>query len=91
MTPERLDMARNSLASYWDLLNSHDWYYCFSDDGGVYNAGRRAHAVMDELANTSQEHRALFIAFSDHMFTGRPWGNEKQPKPERPENWVKRF
>lgn len=73
-----------SLSEFYDALSGFDWYYDFSDDYSVYNSGRRREAELSKLAKQSSEHQALFDAWSKHMFTGKAWGNERAPKPERP-------
>ena len=74
-----------TLKDYYDMLERHDWYYHYSDDGRVYEQGQRAHASLLSIANASAEHKALFEAYSNHMFTGDPWKTERAPKPARPE------
>ncbi len=71
------------LTEFWDNLNSHDWYYAFSDDGRVWRAGDAAEKRLEEIAKESPKHRELLEAFSNHHFSGEPWNTPKAPKPER--------
>lgn len=73
-----------TLQEYYDQLASHDWYYHFSDDGRVYNAGYQEQNALKEIAKKSPEFQALYDAWHNYMFTGEPWGNERAPYPERP-------
>lgn len=73
-----------SLSDYWDMLDKHDWYYEFSDDNRVWQAGRQSETSILELSKTSQEYSNLANAFYGHMFSGKAYGNEQQPKPARP-------
>lgn len=69
---------------YWDELNQHDWYYHYSDDGKVYNRGKSNEQRLDGHSLESDEHKAIFKAFSEHHFSGSAFGTDKAPKPERP-------
>lgn len=74
-----------TLADLWDQLNRHDWYYTFSDDHGVWLRGEAERNRLNGLAASIEGGKELMGSFSEHYFTGEPWGNEKQPKPPRPE------
>jgi hypothetical protein len=76
--------AQVSLLEFYEMLERHDWYYPFSDDGRVYNNGKRAEDTLHKIASQSSEHKELFDAFEKHFFTGEPWNNERAPKPEKP-------
>jgi len=72
-----------TLLEFYDALNSHDWYFEFSDDHRIWRAGR---ASLDRLqlgAGESNAHQRLFDAFANHYFSGKPWGTPKAPFPER--------
>lgn len=71
-----------SLKEYYILLNAHDWYYAFSDDTRVYNAGVSSLRALKKLMDQSPEHAELFNAFQAHHFTGPGFGNPRQPKPD---------
>lgn len=73
-----------SLAEYWDMLNAHDWYYGFSDDRAVYAKGYANLKNIVEISLSSDLHQILYIKFERHMFTGKGFGNEQQPKPPKP-------
>lgn len=73
------------LPEFWDELEKHDWFFEMSDCHYTYNKGKESYYKLQILAAESEEHMKLFSDFSKHMFTGKPWGTEKQPKPERPE------
>lgn len=74
-----------TLADFYDMLERADWYYAFSDDGGVFRAGEAHFAKLNTMADQSPAHRALFDGFKKHFFTGRAWNNERAPKPHRPD------
>jgi hypothetical protein len=73
-----------SPAAFWDELNRADWYYNYSDDHRVWQSGSDAFAKLEAKAKKSPELQALYDGFKAHHFSGKPWGNEQAPKPERP-------
>jgi hypothetical protein len=78
--------VESALATFWDQLERHDWYYEMSDDHSVWKRGHAAHDRLLEMAKTIEGGADLFKAFSAHYYTGAPWGNVQQPKPARPTN-----
>lgn len=75
----------DDLNDYWDMLNTHDWYWRFSDDNRWYNAGNFQENKLRAIAEKSLAHKVMFERFSNHYWTGKPWNTEQTPKPERPE------
>ena len=73
------------LAEFWEKLDQHDWYYQMSDDGRVYRAGAQAENLLLNEARTSLFKMALYNAFHLNHFSGKTWGTEKAPKPQKPE------
>lgn len=71
-------------AEYWDKLNAHDWYYDFSDDHRVWERGTKQEDDLRALANSVEDGKELYEAFHKYMFSGKSWGTERFPKPERP-------
>lgn len=73
-----------SLLEFYDALDRFDWYYDFSDDGRVWRAGEAGHKRLKAIvAEGGDKYEALYNGFVDHYFSGKPWGTEKSPKPER--------
>lgn len=81
---EFLERRGPSLAEFYDVLERHDWYYYFSDDMSVHNKGELAQKNVEAMAKLSVEHGTLFDAFNAHVFSGKPWGTERAPKPIKP-------
>ena len=77
-------MANTTLREYYGILNSHDWYYSFSDDYTVYRKGRDAQIKIEGMAEQSEEHKKLYSGFKNHYFSGPAWGSDKAPLPEVP-------
>ena len=71
-------------AEYWDKLAAHDWYYAFSDDHRVWLRGTKQEDDLRALANSVEGGKELYEAFHKYMFSGKSWGTERFPKPERP-------
>ncbi len=57
-------------AEYLTMLESHDWYYSYSDDATVSRAGRASYAELTAIAVSSEAMTALFRAFCDHIHQG---------------------
>ena len=74
-----------TLQELWDELERHDWYFAMSDDHSVYCAGAANYSRLNEEGRHSRPHANLMKAFQDHKFSGKPWGTEQTPKPERTE------
>lgn len=72
------------LKDYYNELENHDWFYEYSDDQGVWERGRDSLKNIQTLSKNSDEHQKLYDGFCKHHFSGKPWGIEKQPKPEIP-------
>jgi hypothetical protein len=50
MSTELLSSFDDALKQYKTDLSNHDWYYCHSDDGVVYSAGRNNGERLYKLA-----------------------------------------
>jgi len=75
-----------TLNKFYDLLETHDWYYGYSDDHRVYSAGNAKGRELQGIAEAlGQSAKDLYSAFSGHYFSGAAFGTPKQPKPERPQ------
>lgn len=74
-----------SLKAYYEMLDHHDWYYSYSDDGGVYRRGSKNEDIIKDYSHTSPEHYKLYSDFCAHYFNGPAWSTVQPPKPEMPE------
>jgi hypothetical protein len=74
-----------TLREYYKQLEQHDWYYEWSDDFRVWQRGRDDKTRLEEISKLSSKHESLFIEYTRHKFSGKPWGTEKSPKPDLPE------
>lgn len=77
-------MSQEELRTFWDKCDRHDWHFPFSDDRRVYAAELKAHEALKTEARTDADKQDIFDAFRLHVSTGKPYGTEQQPKPERP-------
>jgi hypothetical protein len=73
------------LQAFYDRLERHDWFYHYSDDNKVYNAGREADSKLKEYAREKgSDFKNLMTDYQNYLFSGSLYGTEKKPKPERP-------
>ena len=70
---------------FYDLLTKHDWFYCWSDDNRVFQAGEAARKNLEAIAAGDQVKLNLLLEYGNHVFSGKPWGTVQAPKPARPE------
>jgi hypothetical protein len=73
-----------TLSEFYDALTSHDWYYMYSDDGRIYRRGSDCEKELRAISTESDQHRHLFEAYRNHVFSGRTFGTEPAPRPDRP-------
>lgn len=62
-----------TLKEFDKMLSHHDWYFAFSDDGGVYRSGQRSADALVAISRESEDHAKLFKAWRDLHFTGPNW------------------
>lgn len=67
------------------MLETHDWYYYFSDDARVNRIGERADKDLELLSYLSKDHRAIYAQYKNHMFSGVVFGKPQVAKPRIPE------
>lgn len=53
---------------YWTACRVHDWTYMYSDDPGVYRAGREDRERLEKMARHNPELEKIFIAWHEHHF-----------------------
>ena len=66
---------------FYDLLEKHDWFYCWSDDHRVYTAGEASRKNLEMVARGDQVKLNLLREYSAHMFSGKAWKTVQAPKP----------
>lgn len=77
-------METVTLKEYYQMLDKHDWYFDWSDDGRVWEKGRANNSRLAAISTQSPKHKELWEGFKKHKFTGKPWNTEQAPKPEEP-------
>lgn len=73
-------MPQISLQEFYDLLQAHDWWYEYSDDGAVWRRGRANQTKLNRIADENDANRALYNEWYTYMITN----NGKGTKPQRP-------
>jgi hypothetical protein len=69
-----------SLASFYRMLEAHDWFHMMSDDASVNREGELERSKLDVIAKQSGEHATLLKLFLDYK-----WDHSKKtPKPVGP-------
>lgn len=69
---------------FYDRCEKFDWFYAMSDDGRVYNAGKREHQELLALTETDPALAAIYGFWYAYMFSGPAFETERGPRPERP-------
>jgi len=62
---------------FYRMLENHDWYHQFSDDGRAFLSGEREESRLKSIAAGSPERKALFDSYHHYVWKG---GN----KPAKP-------
>lgn len=76
-----------TLATFYDQLEKHDWYYAWSDDGRVYSVGEQENQRLQTLAlYGGLAYEQLLRDYHAYMFTGPSFraGEARASKPARP-------
>lgn len=74
-----------TLAQFHERLAKFDWYFGYSDETRVVNAGEAALAALKASANNAgPQYQWLLKGFMDSKFSGAPWGTEKIQLPPAP-------
>jgi len=75
-----------NISAFYDLLESHDWYFSFAEDSGDYQSGLRDLVVLDYQARRGGDlFMSLMNEYRSYMFSGDRWSTAQLPKPGRPE------
>ncbi len=61
-------LGKISLYEYYEILDGHDWHYEMSDDGRVYQEGKRSKDRIDSIRKQSPGHEKLCDEFKVWMF-----------------------
>jgi len=60
MGRKKLIVEGTSLADYQSMLDSHDWYYNYSDDPGVWKRGFDRQRELERISKESPEHEKMW-------------------------------
>lgn len=67
--------------AFFNECKKHDWFYNYSDDSRVWNAGRVDKDRLLAIASNKPELKSIWEAWAEHMFSGKDFGKEPKPKP----------
>ena len=62
----------NHLIEYFFALEAHDWTYVYSSDHDAYIQGQKESIRLRETAETCPRSLALYVAYSEHIYAGKP-------------------
>ena len=68
-----------TIEEFYKLLQSHDWYYYFSDDPSVYDKGKASHTAIVSAVKTYPTLKLLYQDYQIYAFRGR---NSKMSEPK---------
>lgn len=67
---------------FWTMCRLHDWYYSYSDDHSVYEAGAASHDDLLAIAKKSDEHWRIYQDWHDYHFNSG--AKPEEPKLDEP-------
>jgi len=70
-----------TIEEFYKLLQSHDWYYYFSDDPSVYDKGKASHTAIVSAVKTYPTLKLLYKDYQIYAFRGRD-NTLKEPRLE---------
>ena len=81
------------LSTYFAQLDSHDWFYGFSDSHSVWTRGDKAEKELAVVADRHTVADRMLKAFTKHHFSGDTWGTAKTAKPTLAEcrSWAREW
>jgi hypothetical protein len=63
-----------TIEELYDIMEKHDWYYMYSDDGNVHRRGREASQKLQAMVQENKHFLALYNEYSDYIS-----GNREKP------------
>lgn len=57
---------------YWTACRLHDWFYSYSEDPGVYRAGKDERDRLVSLTHERPDLASIFKAWQDNKFDTGP-------------------
>lgn len=71
-----------TLKEFFQELETHDWYYAWSDDSRVYRSGSANEERLRKEALTDPVKARMIDDWSKHMFNGEAWSTVQPPRPK---------
>lgn len=75
-----------TLKEFYKELESHDWFYAFSDDHRYWSSGVQNYKRLEKIAEESPAHQKLLKDYHEYIFSGPTFGTDDFPKPAEPED-----
>lgn len=75
------ELSRLTYKEFYVALKSHDWYYSYSDDYGVYDRGHMVHSKLATYAMANDMTRIMYNMMKEASETvGQPWPSLEEIK-----------
>jgi len=72
-----------TIKEFYKLLNSHDWYFHYSDDSRVNTSGQKELDLLKKVANSEGGMFCdLLDKYESYIFSGPSYGTVRKIKPE---------
>lgn len=71
---KQVKVSSEAIREYYNELNSHDWWYEYSDDFSVYRKGNDRENFLRNKSSLNNEHFVLYHTFMN-------WKNGKRERP----------
>ena len=76
-----------TLNDLFEKLESHDWFYEYSDDNSVWRRGQeQLNEIRRITARGGPEFAKLYQDYHDSVFSGPAFNCDAKPRPPRPLN-----
>jgi len=79
---ERRKGVSMTIEQYFALCQSFDWFYEYSDDFRVWEAGENGRKSLEKYASNDPIFMDIFLAWKNYNFSGSNFGTPQCPKPD---------
>lgn len=84
LVPDTIPVTLEQLQAYYRELQTHDWYYEYAEDPGVYRRGAESQLRMNLGAKVSPQHKDLYDQFYAYYMKRKDASIADHPYPKEP-------